>query len=55
MDETWSRLVTGGAHEAELMEEMKRRGHGRLIDDGLLKLARGETTMDEVRAAVAWG
>lgn len=55
MDETWARVVHGGAHEAGLVEEMRRRGHGRLLDDGLAKVARGETAVGEVRAAVAWG
>ncbi|MEI6341077.1 MAG: GspE/PulE family protein [Verrucomicrobiota bacterium] len=55
VDDTWSRVVNGGAHEAELVEEMRRRGHGLLLDDGMAKLARGETSLDEVRAAVMWG
>jgi general secretion pathway protein E len=55
MDETWSRVVNAGAHEADLVEEMRRRGHGLLVDDGLAKLGRGETSMAEVRGAVMWG
>jgi len=55
MDETWSRVVNAGAHEAELVEEMGRRGHGLLMDDGLAKLGRGETSLAEVRGAVMWG
>jgi type IV pilus assembly protein PilB len=53
LDETWSQIVNRGAQEVEILEEMKRRGLPLLLDDALSKLAKGMTTFEEIRNAVA--
>ena len=53
LDESWSALVANGVNETELTAEMRRRHLPTLLDDGLAKLASGDTSFPEVRNAVA--
>ncbi len=54
-DAAFSRLIAGGAEEGDLVEEMRRRGGARLVDDAMEKLATGDTTVaDVLRAVTVW-
>jgi general secretion pathway protein E len=55
VDASLSRLISDGAGEVEIIEEMQRRGSARLIDDAMGKLLAGETVTDDVlRAVTVW-
>jgi type II secretory ATPase GspE/PulE/Tfp pilus assembly ATPase PilB-like protein len=54
-DAALSRLIADGAEEGEVVEEMRRRGVARLVDDAMEKLAVGDTTVaDVLRAVTVW-
>lgn len=52
IDEEIEREITAGADEGRLVEVARARGTRDMIDDALAKIARGETTVREVLAAV---
>ncbi len=55
IDASLSRFIADGAGEVEIIEEMKRRGAARLIDDAVQKLLAGDTVADDVlRAVTVW-
>ncbi|HWB00849.1 MAG TPA: GspE/PulE family protein [Pirellulales bacterium] len=51
-DEEVSRQIAQGCNEAQLIEEMRRRGIGTLVDDAYEKLLLGETSVREVLSTV---
>lgn len=55
VDEDLSHAIATGADEPQLMAELRRRNVPQLMDDGVAKVLRGETTVDEVlRAVTVW-
>ncbi len=55
VDASLSRHIAEGAEEGEIIEEMRRRGIARLVDDAMEKLATGDTTVGDVlRAVTVW-
>ncbi len=55
LDEEWSRNIARGAEEAELIQQMRKQKITTLLEDGVLKLLSGTTSVREVVGAVsAW-
>ena len=55
VDASLSRFIAEGAGEVDIVEEMRRRGAARLIDDAVDKLTAGETVVSDVlRAVTVW-
>src|SRR5208283_3626587 len=55
LDEEWSRKIARGAEEAELIQQMRAQNVTTLLQDGVLKLLSGATSVREVLGAVsAW-
>lgn len=55
LDEDWSRTITGGAEEAELIRRSRELKLPSLLDDGIEKLFRGTTSpRDVISAVTAW-
>jgi type IV pilus assembly protein PilB len=52
-DEDLSRRIAQGCSEAELIEQMRERGIGTLVDDAVEKLLTGDTSVHEVLSTVA--
>lgn len=53
IDEETSRLIADGAEEGELAAHLRKHGVAHLIDDGLTKMMSGDTSIDEVIAAIS--
>jgi type II secretory ATPase GspE/PulE/Tfp pilus assembly ATPase PilB-like protein len=53
MDEELSRQIAQGCDETQLIEQMRTRGVGTLLDDAFEKLLSGDTSVKEVLSTVA--
>lgn len=52
IDEAISKLISDGANEGRLLEELRKRKFRFLVDDAIEKLTSGQTTTDEVLSAI---